>query len=93
MKVGIILSMVRATITVPADLHREIRDLAREGESFSAAICRLARAGAGNQPPAWIGMAEGGSDDSMRVEAILGEIIDGLEDLSGGIEGPDRGNA
>ena len=78
--------MVRKTITIPEDLHQDIRDLALEGESFSAAICRLARTGAGRPAASWIGMADGDPGDSMRVEEIIGEILDRIrpEDYSRG---------
>ena len=77
MSVGIILCMVRRTITIPEDLVAQIQDAALPDESFSAAISRLARGSLEKPPLDYIGVVEGGApDDSMRVEEILGEMLE-----------------
>lgn len=74
----IILGMVRRTITLPADTDERIRAAAAEGESFSAAIVRLAQAGLlgerGDRPE-WIGSGDSGDPDlAFNVEAVLDEL-------------------
>ena len=77
MRAGIILSVVRRTITLPDAVDSRVRDAAYEDESFSAAVARLLEEGLATTEgrPDWIGSAR--SDDpsmSMRVEEILDEI-------------------
>lgn len=81
MRVTIILTVVRRTITLPEDLDRRIRASAEAGESFSAAVARLAERGLGpGALPSYAGVADGpADDDSLRVEELLGEILDRLE--------------
>ncbi|MDQ3728272.1 MAG: hypothetical protein M3355_01650 [Actinomycetota bacterium] len=76
--------MVRRTITIPPDLVERIQDEAGEGESFSAAISRLARAGMEERPLEYIGVVEGGPDDSLRVEEILDDIFKRIKDRERG---------
>ena len=73
--------MVRRTITMPEELERRVRSHAGEGESFSAAVARLVEAGLGDGPaPGYVGIADGGaSDDSRRVEELVGAILDRAE--------------
>jgi hypothetical protein len=72
--------MVRRTITMPENVERLVRELAAEGESFSAAVSRLleqaAAAGAGPPPPPYVGAGEGPADLGERAEAYLSELAD-----------------
>jgi hypothetical protein len=77
MRAGIILRVMRRTITLPDSIDTRVRDATHDDESFSAAVARLLEEGlAGTaERPDWIGSAV--SDDptmSMRVEEILDEI-------------------
>jgi hypothetical protein len=77
MSTGIILRVVRRTITLPDELDTRVRDAADDRESFSAAVARLIERGlvsTGNRPD-WIGSGE--SDDpelAFKVEEILAEL-------------------
>ncbi|CAN5198915.1 hypothetical protein BH24ACT23_BH24ACT23_11180 [soil metagenome] len=72
--------MVRRTITLPEQIDQRVRAQAREGESFSAAVARLLEGGMDSGSPLpYIGIAEGGPEDSLRVEAIVGRILDRVE--------------
>lgn len=57
--------MIRRTISIPAATEGLVLEHAREGESFSAAIARLAEAGARAQGrrrvPAYVGAYDGDS--------------------------------
>ncbi len=70
--------MVRRTVTIPDNLDERVREAARDGESFSAAVARLLEDGLeGRHVPSYVGMVSGPGDNaSLRVEEILGEIAD-----------------
>jgi len=73
-------TMVRRTITLPESTDDLIRAHAREGESFSAAVVRLAEAGVrvtGAPRPRWVGSGEGPEDLGAQAERYLREL--GLE--------------
>lgn len=82
MSAAIILAMVRRTVTIPDQLDERVREARREGESFSAALARLAENGLeGKRVPGYVGMIRGDgppTDDSLRVEEIMDEILDEL---------------
>jgi len=84
MSIGIILHMVRRTITIPPDLVERIQEEAGQGESFSAAISRFARAGMEERPLEYIGVVEGvAGDDSVRVKELVAEILEGSRGANG----------
>ena len=70
--------MLRRTITLPADLDRQVRDAAGKDESFSATVVRLLDRGLaaseGRIVPEYVGAFSGDDDLSRRVEEILGEL-------------------
>ena len=76
--------MVRRTVTIPDHLDERVRDAKREDESFSAAVARLLENGLeGGGIPSYVGMIRGPgppTDDSLRVEEIMGEVLDELYD-------------
>ena len=67
--------VVRRTISIPAAIEELVRKHARDGESFSAAIARLAETGARSlgkpERPKYIGSGEGPSDLGRRAEYYL----------------------
>jgi hypothetical protein len=71
--------MPRRTIHITESTESLVRDLAEEGESFSAAIARLVEAGAaasrGKRMPSYIGIGEGPSDLGRRAEDYLKELF------------------
>lgn len=80
MRVTIILAMVRRTVTIPDSLDERVRAQQREGESFSAAVARLLEEGLDERSlPSYVASAPGGTDDSIRIEEIMGEVFDQLE--------------
>jgi hypothetical protein len=77
MRTAIILTMVRRTVTIPDALDERVRNEQREGESFSAAVARLLANGLERQRvPSYVGSAAGTRDLSLRVEEVLGEVLD-----------------
>lgn len=72
--------MVRKTITLPESTVELVRDLAREGESFSATVARLVEQGARllteGRAPGYVGTGEGPPDLSLRVEEYIRETIE-----------------
>ena len=76
--------MVRRTVSLPESTDALVRELAEEGESFSAAVTRLIEAGAAASEegghPSWIGSVAGpGDEQGRKVEEIVAEIMDDLE--------------
>jgi hypothetical protein len=71
--------MPRRTISISETTDELVRDLARDGESFSAAVTRLIELGAvaaqGHRVPSYVGVAEGPPDLSMRAEEYLRETF------------------
>ena len=73
--------MVRRTVSLPESTDSHVRELAEEGESFSAAVTRLIEAGIAaiesGRHLSWIGSAEGSGDEvGLKAEEYLKEIID-----------------
>ena len=73
--------MVRRTVSLPESTDALVRELAEEGESFSAAVTRLLEAGAAalksGRRPSWIGSVEGPGDEiGLKAEEYLREIIE-----------------
>lgn len=71
--------MARRTVSLPDHTEALVERLAREGESFSAAVARLIHAGArsieGKKPPSYVGTGEGPDDLGRRAEAYLNELV------------------
>jgi hypothetical protein len=72
--------MVRRTVSLPESTDALVRELAEEGESFSAAVTRLIEAGAsanrGGNRLGYIGSGEGPGDEiASRADEIVREII------------------
>lgn len=69
-------TMPRRTIYLPADADQLVREHAREGESFSAALVRLIEIGARedehHKPLDYIGAGEGPGDLGINAEKYLG---------------------
>jgi len=67
--------MARRTINLPEHTEALVRDLAHEGESFSAAACRLIEAGArsvqGAKRPSYVAAGEGPTDLGRQAEEYL----------------------
>lgn len=66
----------RRTIHIPEETERSVREHAREGESFSAAIVRLVELGAREDerhvPLDYLGCGEGPGDLGINNEKYLG---------------------
>lgn len=71
--------MVRKTITLPESTVELVHEIAREGESFSAAATRLIEEGARllaeRRAPSYVGSGEGPPDLSLRAEEYLREAL------------------
>jgi hypothetical protein len=67
--------MARRTINLPEPTETLVRELAHDGESFSAAVSRLIEAGArsvqGAKPPAYVAAGEGPEDLGSMAEDYL----------------------
>ena len=73
--------MPRRTISIPESTDKLVRELAHEGESFSAAVTRLIELGAsaaeGRKVPSYVGVADGPPDDlGLRAEEYLREYFE-----------------
>jgi len=72
--------MVRRTVNLPESVEATVRELAREGESFSAAVARLIEAGAkalrGPRKPLYVGVGKGPTDLSLLAEKYLREPVE-----------------
>jgi hypothetical protein len=72
--------MPRRTINVPPRIDAQVREMARERESFSAAVVRLIEAGIRNEgrrrPPTYVATGDGPEDLSEKAELYLKEIIE-----------------
>jgi hypothetical protein len=85
MKVAFIPKMARRTINLPDSVEQLARDLARDGESFSATVARLIEEGAraiegGRRVPSYVGMGEGPEDLGFNAEKYLREFFESFED-------------
>jgi hypothetical protein len=67
--------MARRTINLPEPTEALVRELARDGESFSAAVSRLIEAGArsvqGPRRPVYVASGEGSEDLGLKAEDYL----------------------
>lgn len=71
--------MVRKTITLPETTVELVREIARDGESFSATVTRLIEEGARllseSRVPSYVGSGDGPPDLSLRAEDYLREAL------------------
>lgn len=71
--------MGRRTVNLPDAVEQLVRDSAKEGESFSAAVTRLIEAGSRKlrtgRRPAYIGSGEGPEDLGRMAEKYLREPV------------------
>ena len=67
--------MARRTICIPDSLDARVRELAKEGESFSATVARLIEVGAmatsGPKRPGYVATGEGPKDLGRNAERYL----------------------
>jgi hypothetical protein len=72
--------MARRTVNLPDAVEARARELAREGESFSATVTRLIEEGAravdGPRRPRYVGSGEGPTDLGRRAERYLREVVE-----------------
>ena len=72
--------MARRTVNLPESVEAAARELAEEGESFSATVARLIEAGAhatrGRRSPSYVGSGEGPDDLGRRAERYLREFAE-----------------
>lgn len=73
--------MARRTVNLPDVVEARARELALEGESFSATVACLieeegARAVEGLRRPSYVGTGEGPDDLGRRAETYLPELIE-----------------
>jgi hypothetical protein len=78
--VFILSVMPRRTIHITQSTEARVRELAEDGESFSAAVTRLIEAGAtaidGKHAPRYVGIASGPPDElGRRAEEYLRELV------------------
>jgi hypothetical protein len=68
-------------VNLPQSVEETVRELAREGESFSATVSRLIEAGArsvrGGKRPSYVAAGEGPDDLGRRAEQYLRALVDG----------------
>ena len=73
--------MVRRTVSLPDGVDSLVRELAHDGESFSAAVARLVEAGArslqSGKPPRYVASGDGPKDLGRRAERYLRELARG----------------
>jgi hypothetical protein len=73
------IPVARRTINLPEPTEALVRELARDGESFSAAVSRLIEAGArsvqGARRPAYVAAGEGPDDLGRKAEDYLGAPV------------------
>lgn len=71
--------MARRTVSLPDSTEALVQKMARDGESFSAAVARLIEAGArsleGRRSPSYVGAGEGPDDLGRRAESYLKELV------------------
>jgi hypothetical protein len=81
----LILIVVRRTVTLPDSTDQRVRELANEGESFSAAVARLldegARAVKAKPVPSYVRSGDSGLGDlGINAEKYLDEILRDFDD-------------
>lgn len=71
--------MVRRTVNLPDAIDARVREVAEEGESYSAAVARLLDTGIasmeGPARPRWIGSGEGPTDLGRQAEVYLRDPV------------------
>jgi hypothetical protein len=71
--------VARRTVNLPDHVEATVRELAREGESFSAAVARLLEEGArsirAGRRPSYVGTGEGPEDLGRLAERYLEDIF------------------
>ncbi len=71
--------MARRTVNLPDSFDSLVRDMAQEGESFSATIARLLEAGVkwfkGTRAPSYVASGEGPDDLGINAEAYLRNLV------------------
>ena len=71
--------MARRTVNLPESVEAVVRELAEEGESFSATVSRLIEEGArslrGPRRPSYVGTGEGPEDLGRMAELYLRELV------------------
>lgn len=71
--------MARRTVNIPDSVEAAVRELAHDGESFSAAVTRLIEAGAdslrGRTPPSYVASGEGPEDLGRLAERYLRDLV------------------
>ena len=71
--------MARRTIHLPEGTEALVRELAREGESFSATVTRLIEAGAKTltrgRMPGYVASGDGPDDLGRKAESYLRELV------------------
>jgi hypothetical protein len=72
--------MARRTVNLPEVVEARARELAREGESFSATVARLIEEGAravdGPTRPSYVASGDGPDDLGRRAEEYLRELVE-----------------
>ena len=70
---------MRRTINLPPKIDAQVREMAREDESFSAAIVRLIEAGIRKEgrrrPPSYVASGEGPDDLGEKAELYLRKLV------------------
>ena len=70
--------MARRTVNLPDSVEAVVRELAEQGESFSATVTRLLEEGArslrGPKRPSYVASGEGPDDLGRMAERYLGEL-------------------
>lgn len=77
--------MVRRTVTLPEAVDKRVRELARDGESFSAAVARLVEEGmraiGEGRVLSYVGIGDSGLGDlGLNAEKYLDEIFRDFKD-------------
>jgi hypothetical protein len=71
--------MARRTIHIPDGTEALVRELAREGESFSATVTRLIEAGARTlkrgRVPSYVATGDGPEDLGRKAETYFRELV------------------
>lgn len=73
-------AMARRTINIPDSTESLVREIAEDGESFSAAVTRLVEIGAaavqGSRIPRYVGAGDGPPDEiGLKAERYLDELF------------------
>ena len=71
--------MARRTVNLPDSVETVVRELAEDGESFSATVARLLEAGArsvrGRRHPSYVATGEGPEDLGRMAESYLSDLV------------------